>query len=132
MASSCRQPPPDLPRKYDNGRTATTDRMFSSSTGLCARISRTVDPDATDAEVEDAARRANAHEFIVRLPEQYDTFVGERDVKLVGAPVVLFGTRLVSRRSAPKRPNHPSLILVQNRASPTSRTCRVTWFRWLR
>jgi ATP-binding cassette, subfamily B, bacterial len=41
-------------------------------------------PDATDAEVEDAARRANAHEFIVRLPEQYDTFVGERGVKLSG------------------------------------------------
>jgi ATP-binding cassette subfamily B protein/subfamily B ATP-binding cassette protein MsbA len=40
--------------------------------------------DATDAEVEDAARRANAHEFIVRLPEQYDTFIGERGVKLSG------------------------------------------------
>jgi len=40
--------------------------------------------DASDAEVEDAARRANAHEFIVRLPEQYDTFVGERGVKLSG------------------------------------------------
>jgi ATP-binding cassette subfamily B protein/subfamily B ATP-binding cassette protein MsbA len=40
--------------------------------------------DATDAEVEDAARRANAHEFIVRLPEAYETFVGERGVKLSG------------------------------------------------
>ncbi len=40
--------------------------------------------DATDAEVEDAARRANAHEFIERLPEQYGTFVGERGVKLSG------------------------------------------------
>jgi ATP-binding cassette subfamily B protein/subfamily B ATP-binding cassette protein MsbA len=40
--------------------------------------------DATRAEVEDAARRANAHEFIVKLPEQYDTFVGERGVKLSG------------------------------------------------
>jgi ATP-binding cassette subfamily B protein/subfamily B ATP-binding cassette protein MsbA len=39
---------------------------------------------ATDEEVEDAARRANAHEFIVRLPEQYDTFIGERGVKLSG------------------------------------------------
>jgi ATP-binding cassette, subfamily B, bacterial len=39
---------------------------------------------ATAAEVEDAARRANAHEFIVRLPQQYDTFIGERGVKLSG------------------------------------------------
>ena len=40
--------------------------------------------DASDAEIEDAARRANAHEFIVRLPEQYDTFIGERGVKISG------------------------------------------------
>jgi ATP-binding cassette subfamily B protein/subfamily B ATP-binding cassette protein MsbA len=40
--------------------------------------------DASDAEIEDAARRANAHEFIERLPEQYDTFIGERGVKLSG------------------------------------------------
>jgi ATP-binding cassette subfamily B protein/subfamily B ATP-binding cassette protein MsbA len=40
--------------------------------------------DATDAEVLDAARRANAHEFIERLPEGYETFVGERGVKLSG------------------------------------------------
>ena len=39
---------------------------------------------ATDAEVEDAAQRANAHEFIVKLPEQYETFIGERGVKLSG------------------------------------------------
>jgi ATP-binding cassette, subfamily B, bacterial len=40
--------------------------------------------DATDAEIEDAARRANAHEFIVKLPEQYETTIGERGVKLSG------------------------------------------------
>ena len=39
---------------------------------------------ATDADVEDAARRANAHEFIANLPEGYDTFIGERGVKLSG------------------------------------------------
>jgi len=40
--------------------------------------------DATDDEIEDAARRANAHEFIERLPEGYETFIGERGVKLSG------------------------------------------------
>jgi ATP-binding cassette subfamily B protein/subfamily B ATP-binding cassette protein MsbA len=40
--------------------------------------------DATDAEIEDAARRANAHEFIEKLPIGYETFVGERGVKLSG------------------------------------------------
>jgi ATP-binding cassette subfamily B protein/subfamily B ATP-binding cassette protein MsbA len=40
--------------------------------------------DATDAEIEDAARRANAHEFIEKLPDRYETFVGERGVKLSG------------------------------------------------
>ncbi len=40
--------------------------------------------DATDADVEDAARRANAHEFIAQLPDGYDTFIGERGVKLSG------------------------------------------------
>jgi ATP-binding cassette, subfamily B, bacterial len=41
-------------------------------------------PGTSDAEIEDAARRANAHEFIERLPELYDTFIGERGVKLSG------------------------------------------------
>ena len=40
--------------------------------------------DATTAEIENAARRANAHEFIEKLPERYDTFIGERGVKLSG------------------------------------------------
>jgi ATP-binding cassette subfamily B protein/subfamily B ATP-binding cassette protein MsbA len=40
--------------------------------------------DATEAEIEDAARRANAHEFIDKLPERYGTFIGERGVKLSG------------------------------------------------
>jgi ATP-binding cassette subfamily B protein len=40
--------------------------------------------DATDAEVEAAARAAEAHEFITDLPEGYDTRIGERGVKLSG------------------------------------------------
>jgi ATP-binding cassette, subfamily B, bacterial len=39
---------------------------------------------ATEEEILDAARRANAHEFIVKLPKQYETFIGERGVKLSG------------------------------------------------
>jgi ATP-binding cassette, subfamily B, bacterial len=39
---------------------------------------------ASDEEIQDAARRANAHEFIEKLPEEYDTMVGERGVKLSG------------------------------------------------
>ncbi|MCG7623024.1 ABC transporter transmembrane domain-containing protein [Epibacterium sp. Ofav1-8] len=41
-------------------------------------------PDATDAEVEAAARAAAAHDFIMKLPEGYDAYVGERGVMLSG------------------------------------------------
>ncbi|HEV8379641.1 MAG TPA: ABC transporter ATP-binding protein [Tepidisphaeraceae bacterium] len=39
---------------------------------------------ATDAMIEDAARRANAHGFIDQLPEKYDTIIGERGFRLSG------------------------------------------------
>jgi ATP-binding cassette, subfamily B, bacterial len=42
------------------------------------------DPTAGQAEIERAARLANAHEFIARLPKGYATLVGERGVKLSG------------------------------------------------
>ena len=41
-------------------------------------------PAAADAEVEAAARAAHAHEFVERLPQGYDTVVGERGIKLSG------------------------------------------------
>ena len=41
-------------------------------------------PGATNAEIEDAARKANIHDFIASLPEGYDTVVGERGSRLSG------------------------------------------------
>ncbi|WP_241963699.1 ABC transporter ATP-binding protein [Gordonibacter sp. 28C] len=41
-------------------------------------------PDATDAEIVEAARAANIHEFALSLPDGYDTFVGERGARLSG------------------------------------------------
>ena len=41
-------------------------------------------PGATDEEILTAARKANAHEFVERFPEQYETIVGERGIKLSG------------------------------------------------
>jgi ATP-binding cassette subfamily B protein len=41
-------------------------------------------PDATDEEIIEASKRANAHEFIMELEDGYNTYVGERGVKLSG------------------------------------------------
>jgi ABC-type multidrug transport system fused ATPase/permease subunit len=41
-------------------------------------------PDATQQEIDAAARKANAHEFVSSFPEGYDTIVGERGVQLSG------------------------------------------------
>jgi ATP-binding cassette subfamily B protein len=55
--------------------------LFHSSILENLRYAR---PDATDAEVEAAARAANIHEFISLLPEGYETVVGERGYRLSG------------------------------------------------
>ncbi|MEO8243860.1 MAG: ABC transporter transmembrane domain-containing protein [bacterium] len=55
--------------------------IFAASARENIRFGR---PDATDAQVEEAARAAAAQEFILALPEGYDTFLGERGVMLSG------------------------------------------------
>ncbi|MBK8257266.1 MAG: ATP-binding cassette domain-containing protein [Polyangiaceae bacterium] len=55
--------------------------LFSASIRDNIRYGR---PNATDADVEAAARTANAHSFIERFPDGYNTLVGERGVQLSG------------------------------------------------
>ena len=55
--------------------------IFAASARENIRFGR---PDATDAEVEAAARAAAAHEFLAALPEGYDSYVGERGIMLSG------------------------------------------------
>jgi ATP-binding cassette subfamily B protein len=55
--------------------------LFSTSIAENIAYAR---PDASEAEIIEAATAANAHEFIVRLPDGYDTLVGERGMRLSG------------------------------------------------
>ncbi len=55
--------------------------LFSTSARENIRYGR---PEASDAEVEAAARAAFAHDFIAALPQGYDSFLGERGVRLSG------------------------------------------------
>ncbi len=55
--------------------------LFNSTIRENIRLGR---HDATDLEVEEAAKQANAHDFIMSFPEGYDTFVGERGMQLSG------------------------------------------------
>ncbi len=55
--------------------------LISSTIGENIRYGK---PGATDQEVEQAARSANAHDFIVRFPEGYQTMVGEKGIQLSG------------------------------------------------
>ena len=66
----------------DNISVVTQDTYLFH--GTVAENLRFGKPDATPQELEEAARAANAHEFIARLPDGYDTVVGERAARLSG------------------------------------------------
>ncbi|TMA77184.1 MAG: ATP-binding cassette domain-containing protein [Deltaproteobacteria bacterium] len=63
------------------GTVAQEPILFSTSVAENIRYGR---PGASDAEIEAAARAANAHAFVARFPQGYQTLVGERGVQLSG------------------------------------------------
>ena len=92
--------------------------IFSANTLENIRYGR---PEATDEEVKAAARAAFADEFIERLPEGYQTFLGERGTRLSGgqrqriaiARAILKGARLLLLDEATSALDAESEILVQ-------------------
>jgi ATP-binding cassette subfamily B protein len=78
--------------------------------------------DATQAEIEAAARAANIHDFIMGLPERYDTIVGERGYRLSGgekqrialARVILKDPRILVLDEATSHLDSESEALIQD------------------
>jgi ATP-binding cassette subfamily B protein/subfamily B ATP-binding cassette protein MsbA len=73
-------------------------------------------PDATEKEMLEAAKIANAHDFIMKLPDAYDTMIGERGVKLSGGQK----QRLAIARAVLK--DAPILILDEATSSVDTET----------
>ncbi len=88
--------------------------LFGASARENIRYGR---PDATDAEIEAAARAAAADEFIRALPEGYDTFLGERGTRLSGGQ----RQRIAIARAILK---DPPLLLLDEATSATGRAER--------
>ena len=78
---------------------------LAASTLHLAGAEHLADPTVALADVEAAARAANAHDFVSEFPEGYDTLVGERGVRLSGGQK----QRIAIARALI---NHPKLILA--------------------
>lgn len=82
-------------------------------------------PDATDAEVEAAAKAAEIHRFILRMPAGYDTEVGERGATLSGGQ----RQRIALARAVLR---NPSLLLLDEATSALDQTTEAAILRTLR
>ncbi len=78
------RPAVDYPLRDLRGQMAIVPQEVLLFGGSVAENIAYGKPGASDAEIADAARRANAHDFIEKFPERYQTLVGERGVKLSG------------------------------------------------
>ncbi|KAF2683953.1 leptomycin B resistance protein pmd1 [Lentithecium fluviatile CBS 122367] len=87
--------------------------------GLCGTLYQEVSKDEKMAMVKEACKEAHADEFIDRLPQGYDTFVGESGIKLSGGQ----RQRIAIARSIVKKP--PILILDEATSAIDVRTERI-------
>jgi ATP-binding cassette subfamily B protein len=90
--------------------------LFHASVRENLRFAR---PDATDEEVEEAARAAQIHELIATLPEGYDTMVGERGYRFSGGEK----QRMAIARTILRNP--PVLVLDEATSSLDTQTERL-------
>jgi ATP-binding cassette subfamily B protein len=106
--------PEDIRRRI--GLVPQDTVLFGASARENIRYGR---PDASDAEIEDAARAAAADDFICELPQGYDTFLGERGARLSGGQ----RQRIAIARAILKDP--PILLLDEATSSLDAESERV-------
>jgi ATP-binding cassette, subfamily B, bacterial len=95
------------------GVVAQETYLFHASVRENLRFAR---PDATDEEIEDAARNARIHDLVASLPEGYDTVVGERGYRFSGGEK----QRMAIARTVLRNP--PVLVLDEATSSLDTRT----------
>ncbi len=91
-------------RRPGRGPSGSSPRRPTCSTPACGTTCAYAKPDATDAEIEAAARAAQIHDLIASLPDGYDTVVGERGHRFSGGEK----QRIAIARDAAAQPTRPA------------------------